>query len=120
MVVIIAGLKSIPATYYEAAKIDGAGYWRRFMYITLPLLTPVIAVITILNLTYGLRVFDIIYSLTNGGPGYATEVINSAVFSAFSKGDYAMGTTLSTILFVFLIIVSFVLIKTIENGEPDS
>ncbi|MCL2034702.1 MAG: sugar ABC transporter permease [Oscillospiraceae bacterium] len=118
MVVTIAGLKSISATYYEAAEIDGANYWQRFLHITLPLIWPVLLTITILNLTYGLRVFDIIYALTNGGPGHATDVINTAVFSAFSKGDYAMGTTLSTVLFVFVMAISYFLVKMMENkGE---
>ena len=117
MVVTIAGLKAISTTYYEAAEIDGASYWQRFFHITLPLIWPTILTITILNLTYGLRVFDIIYALTNGGPGHATDVINTAVFSAFSKGDYAMGTTLSTVLFAFVTAISYFLIKAMENKE---
>src|SRR4030042_1994382 len=76
MVLFIAALKSIPSTYYEAADIDGANYFQRLMRITIPLIIPTIAVTLVLNITYGLRVFDSIYVLTNGGPGYATGVIN--------------------------------------------
>lgn len=117
MVVIIAGLISISPTYYEAAEIDGANFFQKFTKITLPLLLPVIVNITILNLTYGLRVFDMIYALTNGGPGNATGVINTAVYKEFSRGDLAMGTTLSTVLFVILISLIYFIIKSMENKE---
>lgn len=117
MVVIIAGLISISPTFYEAAEIDGANFFQKFTKITLPLLLPVIVNITILNVTYGLRVFDMIYALTNGGPGNATGVINTAVYKEFSKGDLAMGTTLSTVLFVILISLIYFIIKSMENKE---
>ncbi len=117
MVVIIAGLISISPTFYEAAEIDGANFYQKFTKITLPLLLPVLVNITILNLTYGLRVFDMIYALTNGGPGNATGVINTAVYKEFSKGDLAMGTTLSTVLFVILLSLIYFIIKSMENKE---
>ena len=68
MVVVIAGLMSISPEYYEAASIDGANFFQKLRNITLPLLKPVLVNVTVLNVTYGLRVFDMIYSLTNGGP----------------------------------------------------
>ena len=85
MVVIIAGIMSIAPEYYEAASIDGATFWQKFKSITLPLLKPIIVNVTVLNVTYGFRVFDMIYSLTNGGPGNATGVINTAVYKEFQK-----------------------------------
>lgn len=117
MVVVIAGLISISDTYYEAAEIDGANSFQKFTKITFPLLLPVIVNITILNTTYGLRVFDMVYSLTNGGPGNATGVINTAVYKEFSKGNLAMGTTLSNILFLILISMIYIIIKSMENKE---
>ena len=117
MIIVIAGINGISESYYEAAKIDGAGFWQRTWSITLPLLRPVIINVSVLNLTYGLRVFDIIYSLTNGGPGHATEVINTAVYSEFSKGNYAMGTTLSSTLFIFVMLISYFLLKAMEPKE---
>lgn len=119
MVVVIAGLLSISPDYYEAANIDGANFWQKIKSITLPLLKPVIINVTILNVTYGLRVFDMIYSLTNGGPGNATGVINTAVYKEFSKGNYAMGTTLSSILFFILIFLIYFIMKSMENKEVD-
>lgn len=120
MVVIIAGLMSIAPEYYEAASIDGANFWQKLKKITLPLLKPIIVNVTILNVTYGLRVFDMIYSLTNGGPGNATGVINTAVYKEFSKGNYAMGTTLSSILFFILLLLLYFIIKSMENKEVEA
>jgi raffinose/stachyose/melibiose transport system permease protein len=117
MIIVIAGINAISSTYYEAAQIDGANFIQKTWYITLPLLKPVILNVTILNLTYGLRVFDIIYTLTNGGPGHVTEVINTAVYSEFSKGNYAMGTTLSGILFIFVMLISYFILKVLEPKE---
>lgn len=120
MVVVIAALKSISPDYYEAASIDGASYWQQFKGITIPLIKPIIVNVTVLNITYGLRVFDIIYSLTNGGPGNATGVINTAVYKEFSKGDYAMGTTLSSILFIFVLGILYFIVKAMENAEVEA
>lgn len=119
MVVVIAGLLSISPDYYEAASIDGATFFQQFKSITLPLLKPVIVNVTVLNVTYGLRVFDMVYSLTNGGPGNATGVINTAVYKEFSKGDLAMGTTLSSVLFFFVLAILYFIIKSMENQEVD-
>ena len=119
MMVIMAGLQVISVSYYEAASMDGASFWQKTRHITIPLLAPVLINATVLNLTYGFRVFDIIYSLTNGGPGHATEVLNTAVYSEFAKGNYAMGTTLSSILFIFVMGISYFLLKALEMKEED-
>ena len=94
----IAGIQNIPLIYYESASIDGAGFWAKLLHIKIPSLNQTHTVNLELSITYGLRVFDIVYVLTNGGPGNATDVINTATFMNFSKGNYAMGTTLSSIL----------------------
>lgn len=120
MVVIIAGLMSISPEYYEAASIDGATFFQKFRLITIPLLKPVLVNVTILNVTYGLRVFDMIYSLTNGGPGNATGVINTAVYKEFSRGNLAMGTTLSSVLFVIVLALLYFIIKSMENKEVEN
>lgn len=120
MVVVIAGLLSISPEYYEAASIDGANFFQKFRNITLPLLKPVLINVTVLNVTYGLRVFDMIYSLTNGGPGNATGVINTAVYKEFSKGNLAMGTTLSSVLFFVVLALLYFIIKSMENKEVEA
>lgn len=119
MVLFIAGLKSIPEMYYEAAEIDGANYFQKLTKVTLPLIMPVITVTLVLNITYGLRVFDTIYVLTNGGPGFATGVINTIVFKEFSKGTYAVGSALSTILFAFVCAICYFIIKALTKKEVE-
>jgi raffinose/stachyose/melibiose transport system permease protein len=118
MVILLAGLQTIPKDYYEAAQIDGANAWERFRYITIPMLMPALMIVTVLNVLYGLRVFDIIYALTNGGPGYATEVLSTEIFKAFSKGQFGLGTAVSSVLFVILVIAGYFVIRLMEN-QPE-
>ena len=117
MVILIAGLQAIPKDYYEAAAIDGASGWKSFVHVTLPLLTPVLAVTTVLNLLYGLKVFDIIYVLTNGGPGRVTDTVYTAVFQDFSKGRYGVATALSSLLFVIMVILGYFTIRLMNREE---
>lgn len=115
MVILLAGLQTIPREYYEAAEVDGANAWSRFRHITVPLLMPAIIVVTVLNILYGLRVFDIVYALTNGGPGYATEVLSTEIFKTFSKGQYGLGTAISSILFLILIVAGYFVIRLMDR-----
>ena len=119
MTICIAGIMSISPTYYEAADIDGANGVQKFFYITLPLLVPTLTVTTVLNVIYGLGVFDMIFVLTNGGPGFATEVLSTSVFREFSLGRYAIATTLSSVLLVFMLFIGFFLIKIMMKGEVE-
>ena len=117
MTILIAGIMSISTTYYEAGDIDGANGWQKFRYITFPLLLPTLTTTTVLNVIYGLKVFDMVYALTNGGPGYATEVLYTGVFKEFGLGKYAVGTTLSTVMFIFMAIVGYFMIKFMTKDE---
>ena len=120
MVILIAGLQVIPTEYYEAAQIDGASPWDEFWKITLPLLMPTLTVTTVLNLLYGLKVFDIVWVLTNGGPGYATETVYTMVFKEFSKGRYGVSTALSTLLFAIMSICGYWLINAMHPKESET
>jgi len=117
MTILIAGILAISDTYYEAAGIDGANGWQKFVKITLPLLRPTLAVTIVLNVLYGLKVFDIVYALTNGGPGHVTEVMYTAVFKQFSQGMYAVGTSVSSVMFVFMVAIGFFMIRILMKGE---
>ncbi len=118
MTILIAGLLSISSDYYEAAAIDGAGGWDKFRYITLPLILPTLATTTVLNVIYGLKVFDMVYALTNGGPGKATtEVLYTAVFKKFGTGQYAVGTALSSVMFLIMIFVGIYMIRIMTKNE---
>lgn len=117
MVILIVGILSISPEYYEAAQIDGAGSWRQFTSITLPLLRPTLAVVIVLNVLYGLKVFDMVYVLTNGGPGRRTEVLYTAVFREFSQGRFAIGTALSTVMLVIMVILGVFMIRALTRDE---
>ncbi len=117
MVILIAGIQTIPVEYYEAASIDGAGAFSSFWRITLPLLMPVLAVTTVLNLLYGLKVFDVVFVLTNGGPGRATDTVYTVIFDEFSKGRYGVATALSTILFLIMIVLGYFVIRLMHRDE---
>ena len=119
MVILIAGLLAIPREYYEASSIDGASAWKNFRHITLPLLTPVLAVVTVLNLLYGLKVFDIVFVLTNGGPGRATQTVYTMVFEDFSKGRWGLATALSSLLLLVMLALAYFVIRVMQRGEED-
>jgi len=120
MTIILAGLQSISPEYYEAANIDGATYFEKLRYITLPLCRPAIVTTIVLNIFYGLKIFDIIYVLTNGGPGYATTVFNTAIYSLFGQGNWGLGTALNSLLFVFMLIVGVFTVKFLNPSEGQS
>ena len=102
--IVLGGLQSLPTRVYEAAAIDGATGWRRFVYITLPLLGPTILTAAVLRSVDLLRFFDVIYITTQGGPGYASSTLNIYAYRKgfeFSDIGYASALmiTLSTIVF---------------------
>jgi raffinose/stachyose/melibiose transport system permease protein len=119
MTIFLAGLQTIPEEYYEAAEIDGARAWSKFVHVTFPLIMPAIMVTTVLSILYGLRVFDIIYVLTNGGPGDMTDVLYTVVLKTFGYGYYAIGAALSSILFVFMIIIGYFMIHIMIKNEVE-
>ena len=119
MVILIAGLKAIPREYYEAATIDGASVAGVPARHAAPP-APVLLVTTVLNLLYGLKVFDIVFVLTNGGPGRATDTVYTAVFEDFSKGRYGIATALSTLLFLVMIVLGYLTIRGLRRDEDEA
>jgi len=117
MTIFLAGLNTIPESYYEAAKIDGANFWQRLRYVTLPMLTGAITINLVFGITYGLKVFDIIYVLTNGGPGHATEVMTTYAFQLYSKGQYGLSTALNSILLLITAIAGVAIVKMLSKQE---
>ena len=84
----------------------------------LPLLIPTLTTTTVLNVIYGMKVFDMVYALTNGGPGKdTTEVLYTAVFKKFGTGQYAVGTALSSVMFVIMIFVGIYMIRVMTKNE---
>jgi raffinose/stachyose/melibiose transport system permease protein len=117
MTIFLAGLNTIPHSYYEAAQIDGAGFWSRLRHITLPMLSGAIMINFVFGITYGLKVFDIIYVLTNGGPGHATEVITTYSYQLYSNGQYGMSTALNTVLLLITLVIGVFVVRIMGKKE---
>jgi len=119
-VLYLAYLQSIPAELYEVATIDGAGAIAQFRHITLPLLTPGIVVSQFLLMTGGLKVFDLPYTLTNGGPGFATYTITQSIItSGVGQGRYGLASALAalfTLAVAALSIGQLVLSRRVERN----
>lgn len=107
ILLLLAGLKTIPNDYVEAARIDGANQWNITRYITLPLLRPVLTVVIVLVTTNAFLLFDLIIVMTNGGPFHASEVLSVLMYNeAFLKGNPGYGTAIAMMLFVIILLVS--------------
>jgi len=116
-VIYIAGLVSIPLDYYEAAELDGAGAWQRFRNVTLPLLWPATATVITLSFIGGLRSFDLIWSMTRGGPGFTTDVIASVIYKQYQAGFYGLSTAGNVVLFALVVLIVFPLTRLLNRGE---
>ncbi|HIT90938.1 MAG TPA: sugar ABC transporter permease [Candidatus Merdenecus merdavium] len=119
MFLFISGLQSIPREYYESAQIDGASTWMQFKKITLPLLAPSFTVVVTFNITGGLKVFDLVYSLTGGGPGFDTQVLSTYTYRAFGMGLLGKSSASAMILSLFIVGVTFALNKFLRSKEVD-
>jgi multiple sugar transport system permease protein len=109
MVILLAGLQSIPEEYYEAASVDGAGRWTRFRHITIPLLTPSLFFVLVISLINNLQVFDQVWVMTKGGPAGATSVVvEQIVRNAFSYGQMGYAAAMSWIFFLVLLVITAV------------
>ena len=117
MIIYIAGIQNIPGELIEAAKIDGANSWQLLRYVTLPMLSGAIMINLVFGITYGLKLFDIVYVLTNGGPGHATEVLTTYAFQLYSRGQYGMSSALNTVLLVITAIIGVFIVKTLSKQE---
>ena len=118
MVLILhAGLQSLPATPFEAARIDGASGWQLLRYVTLPLLRPTIAVALIFRTMDSLKTFDAIYVMTEGGPNKATEVLNIYVFQeGFKYFHFGYAAALAVILLILVFGVNLILMRARERS----
>lgn len=118
-VIFIAGIMSIDKTYYEAAMMDGANFWQRVKNITVPLARSSINSVVILSFIGGLRSFDLIWSMTGGGPGFATDVMASIVYKQYAAGYYGLSTAGNVIMFVLIAVIAFPLQKWLLSKEVE-
>jgi ABC-type sugar transport system permease subunit len=117
---LLAGLQGIDATLYEAARVDGAGRWQRFTQITLPRLMPAITVAIVFRTMDAFRVFDLVYVLTAGGPGSATEVISLYAFTTLLQDlRFGYGSTLSIVTFVLTFVLALVYVRLLRTPEEE-
>ncbi len=110
MVIYLAALQSIPTSYYDAAHVDGASRWQQFRYVTWPLLGPATFLLLILNVIYSFHVFDLVFVMTGGGPGFSTTLLVQYIYqSAFETGEMGYASALGVVL--FLIILGFTVLQ---------
>ena len=118
MVTILGGLQAIPSDFVEAAVVDGATFWQRLWKIVIPLLAPIIAIATILRVIYTMQNFVIVYMLTQGGPGYATETFALYVYeTAFNAARLGKASAIGVTWFVFLLIFVVVYLKLVVGRD---
>lgn len=111
-ILLLAGLQQIDRSLYEAAAVDGAGAWRQFRHITLPLLMPALLVAALFRSLDAFRVFDLVYVMTGGGPGTATEPIALYTFATLLQNlEFGLGAALSMIVFAIAFIAALLAIR---------
>jgi multiple sugar transport system permease protein len=113
-----AGLSTIPKDIYEAADVDGAGLFHKFFYITVPMLKPVTSVVIAMTLLWEIKIFDIVYTATLGGPGGASMVLSLQMYLyGFRKLDFNMASAVATLLTFFTLAVGIWLMRNTMRGE---
>ncbi|WP_410513767.1 sugar ABC transporter permease [Paenibacillus sp. BR2-3] len=118
MMIFLSGLQGISKDYYEAAEIDGASRHHRFFHITFPLLAPAFTTSIIINLIGGLKLFDIVTALTNGGPGYASASLSTMMYQLyFARQDAGMAASLGNLMFLLISVISLVSLYLLRRKE---
>ncbi|MFC5404059.1 carbohydrate ABC transporter permease [Cohnella soli] len=119
MAIFLAGLQSIPKDSYESVTIEGASGWEKLLYITIPQMLPNIKANLFLSLIGGLKVFAIVFALTQGGPGGASQVIGTIVYKNFGHGQYGAATAANLVLFLLIIVIVGILNLVISRKEVE-
>jgi len=117
-VTLLAGLQTVGHDLYDAAKVDGAGIWARFRHVTLPGLAPIMAVVTLLSTIFTLNDFAIIWLLTRGGPGNATDVLSTLTYKVAIRGlELGKGVAISVLMLPLLIVLIVLLTRFVNQRE---
>jgi len=112
MIILLAGLQAINQDLYDAARVDGAGWWRRLFSVTLPLLSPSTFFVVVISLINGFQVFDQVYAMTGGGPGEATKVVVQQIYDlTFRYGKAGEASALSWMLFAVVLAVTLIQVR---------
>lgn len=117
MVIFLAGLKSIPEEFYEAAKIDGAGAWPRFWQVTLPLMKPTLLFVLVVTIIGSLQVFGPVFIMTQGGPAYASDtVVYRMYITAFEAIRFSYATAMAVMLFLVILAITLIQMRIFREG----
>jgi raffinose/stachyose/melibiose transport system permease protein len=116
MVIFIAGILSIPEEYFEAARLEG-GTWVKFRHVILPLARNATFTVILLSFIGGLRTFDLIWTMTHGGPGFASDVLTSVIYKEYQAGFYGLSTAGNVILFLLITIIVYPLMRFFNRME---
>ena len=120
MVIFLAGLQAIPADYYDAAEIDGAGKWDSFWHITLPLLRPTLLLVIVMNVIVAMKVFAVPLIMTGGGPADSTRVLPLFIYqTAFEFFDMGRAAAMSVFLFIAVMLFSFIQVRLFTRGDDE-
>ncbi|MCA9877583.1 MAG: sugar ABC transporter permease [Thermomicrobiales bacterium] len=118
IIIILAGLTALPKDPIEAAAVDGANAWQTLRTVTLPLLTPVLVVAVLIRLIAAMKTYDLIYILTRGGPGSATETISYLIWkNAFTSLDMGRSAAASFLLLVVIMVLTVIMVRVTRVGS---
>jgi raffinose/stachyose/melibiose transport system permease protein len=117
-VIYMAGILSIPVEYFEAARLEG-GTWVKFRHIILPLARNATFTVILLSFIGGLRSFDLIWTMTGGGPGFASDVLTSVVYKMYQAGFYGLSTAGNVVLFFLVTLIAYPLMRLFNRLELD-
>jgi raffinose/stachyose/melibiose transport system permease protein len=116
MVIFMAGIVSIPQDYFDAARLEG-GAWIKFRYVILPLARNATFTVILLSFIGGLRSFDLIWTMTRGGPGFASDVLTSVIYKQYQAGFYGLSTAGNVVLFILVTIIVYPLMQFFNRME---
>lgn len=116
MVIFIAGILSIPVEYFEAARLEG-GTWVKFRHVILPLARNATFTVILLSFIGGLRTFDLIWTMTRGGPGFASDVLTSVIYKEYQAGFYGLSTAGNVVLFILVTAIVYPLMRFFNRME---
>lgn len=121
MIIYLAGLQSVPSQLKETASLDGASAWQRFWHVTFPLIIPSLTICVFWTLNSAFQVFDVIYALTGGGPGRATQSVALNIYEEAFRGNilYGYATAKSTVLFLIILIITVIQIRLMKGKEAE-
>jgi raffinose/stachyose/melibiose transport system permease protein len=115
-VIFIAGIMSIPLDYFDTARLEG-GKWVEFTHVIIPLARNATFTVILLSFIGGLRTFDLIWTMTHGGPGFASDVLTSVIYKEYQAGFYGLSTAGNVILFILVTIIVYPLMRFFNRQE---